>query len=359
MRILFCTHQMRDGGAERVLSLWIKGFVDRGNNVSLVICTRNNQIDYPLPEVVNIFNILPPSKGRIAAFVERVRSLRRIIKKERPDIIITALGPWGLWAFIASLGIKTKIIHTEHNSFERPPETPMPLSVKFYKFYVNKLFDRVTVLTEADKKVIGKRLKNVSVLPNPLSFEPAKSVPPKDNIVVAAGRLDYWHVKGFDILMKAWNLFSPIYPEWRLIVAGSGSSETKDFLCSILSEQALATVGFIGFTPNIEELFKKSSVFVLSSRYEGFGMVLLEAMSQGCACVACDYKGRQKEIIIDESMGYLCDTNSPESICENLCAILNDSEHRKRIQENGIERAKQYSLNAIMNEWDKIITGIK
>ena len=139
MKILFCTHKLSDGGAERVVSLWMKGFSLQGNRVSLVICTENERRDYPLPEETPVYNIFPSHKKRISAFVYRIRKLREIIKNENPDLIITALGPWGLWAFLASLGLKKIVINTEHNAFERPSTAPMTKGMFFYKFWVNKL----------------------------------------------------------------------------------------------------------------------------------------------------------------------------------------------------------------------------
>ena len=359
MRILFCTHKLNDGGAERVVSLWMKGFSLQGNQVSLVICTENDQRDYSLPEETPVYNIFPSHKKRISAFVYRIRKLREIIKNENPDIVITALGPWGLWAYLASLGLKKIVINTEHNAFERPSTAPMTKGMFFYKFWVNKLFKAITVLTQADKEYIGDRLDNVNVLPNPLAFNPATSLPSKQKIVLAAGRLDAWHVKGFDNLMKSWNIVSPKHPDWKLIVAGSGSQESLSFLQGLLSDHAHEKVEFVGFVNDIINLYRQSSIFVLSSRYEGFGMVLIEAMSQGCACISTDYHGRQREIILDEGFGLLCAPDDYIQIAQNLSVMMENEVLRKKVQMASVERSKDYLLERIMEKWNQIIDNIK
>ena len=109
-----------------------------------------------------------------------------------------------------------RVINTEHNSFERPIYAPMPRKIWRAKFIENKRYSAVTVLTEADSRCIGNRLNNVFVLPNPLTYSPLTDIPPKEKIILAAGRFDVWHYKGFDLLIKAWGMIAPKNKEWTL-----------------------------------------------------------------------------------------------------------------------------------------------
>ena len=130
-------------------------------------------------------------------------------------------------------------------------------------------------------------------------------------------------------------------------------------LNKIVSENEISSqVEFLGFREKLLENYKKSSIFVLSSRYEGFGLVLIEAMSQGCACIACDYKGRQREIIRNEMEGMLCSTNNVEEITLALKKLLDDDEYRISLQQNAIKRAKFYSVSNIILLWEKYIESI-
>ena len=124
----------------------------------------------------------------------------------------------------------------------------------------------------------------------------------------------------------------------------------------------------------MESLYKKSEIFVLSSRYEGFGLVLIEAMSQGCALVACDYKGRQREILNPSSAlpegegepnrkieitenGILCEPDNVETLAAGLQKMMEDEDYRKRVLLNVVERSKFYDIEHTMSRWEYLINN--
>lgn len=314
MNILIVCPRLCHGGAERVAVCLANGFVERGHTVRFMTNLFEEQT-YKLDSRVIVVNLVSTTDSKIKKWFSAYKLVHKEVKKSRPDIVIGIMELCSFISKIATLGSGVPIVATEHNSFERPQSAPMSLFERFFKFTVNIIFDHVTVLTEADKNVIGKRLKSVVVMPNPLAIEPTYSVGIKKNTILAAGRVDNWHYKGFDILIKAWSRvvssfkFQVSSEGWRLQIAGVWrSDETIHYLTGLLpdgewteSDGSLKSdiyqVEFLGFVDNMKHLYQQSSIFVLSSRYEAFGLVLIEAMSQGCACVACDYKGRQREII--------------------------------------------------------------
>lgn len=356
MNIVLCTHKLADGGAERVVSMWAKGFVNQGNKVSLILRNSKVRIQYELPEEVKVYFLNANEKGKVTAFFNRIAKLRKLLDDISPDYVITALSPWGLWAYLASIGRKRVVINTEHNTFERPHSAPMTRSLYFYKFIVNKLFPFITVLTQADKDFIGKRLKKVIVLPNPLAFEIPSSVPQKKNIILAVGRVDAWHVKGFDILINAWNMISYHYPDWEMQIIGPGDEKSYSYLKSLTDPSIIdKSIKFLGPSTDMLFHYQEASILVSSSRYEGLGMVIFEAMSQGCACIATDYKGRQKEIIRDESEGIICETDNASILAECIEKMIRDKKYRESVQYKSLERAKYYSLDKIMKIWKSLL----
>lgn len=354
MNIVFCTHKLADGGAERVVSMWAKGFVDQGHKVGIILRDSNARVQYELPEGVTVYFLDAKENGRFSAFINRIVKLRKLLDEINPDYVITALSPWGLWAYLASIGRKRVVINTEHNTFERPASAPMTRTLYFYKYIVNKLFPLVTVLTQADKDFIGKRLKNVIVLPNPLAFEIPADVPLKKNMVLAVGRVDAWHVKGFDVLIKAWNLIGNKFSDWELQIVGPGEQRNVDYLASLIDKK-INNVKFMGQTSNVQEYYQSASILVSSSRYEGLGMVIFEAMSQGCACIAADYKGRQREIIRDASEGIICEADNVMSLADGICKMILDRDYRTAVQRKSLARAQYYSLNHIMSIWNNLL----
>ncbi len=361
MTLFILVYRLTNGGAERVASLWARGFAEKGYNVCLIIGDDKSPITYTVPNNVRILSIASYKKFAAVRYLDRLFKLRRLVKIENPDVIIGILGR-SLWAKIVTFDRKTIIINTEHNSFERPESAVMPKRVWFDKFIVNKIYDRVTVLTQADQDFIGKRLNNTSVLPNPLAFQPCEEsdIKKKQKIVLAAGRLNAWHVKGFDNLIKAWSAIGDEKAGWKLRIIGGGKEKDLNYLKKLASENDVEdTVEFAGFIDNPVSEYQQASVFVLSSRYEGFGMVLIEAMSQGCACVACDFKGRQSEIITNENEGLVCPPDDYVALSQAIEQVVSDDELRYKLQRGAIERSKYYSVENTTKRWEEIIDTMK
>ncbi|SET11580.1 Glycosyltransferase involved in cell wall bisynthesis [Prevotella sp. kh1p2] len=307
-----------------------------------------------------------------------IKYLRKYMKEYKPQVAICILGVTSLIAKIASFGLDIEIISTDHNSFERPVDAPLTKVHYISKFWLNKIYKNVTVLTKADKKYIGKRLKHVTVMPNPLSLDPLsiedrnRPLPnetkivldSKENIILAAGRLDAWFVKGFDLLIKAWGELQERYKsenkilDWKLQIAGKGSEKSLRFLRDICKTcGVIDSVEFLGFQTCMEEIFKKASVFVLSSRYEGFGLVLIEAMSQGCACIAADYRGRQSEIITNSGEGILYEPNNQHTLTNSIEKLIENLNYRKELQVGAILRSKYYTLDKTIDRWETFLNN--
>ena len=378
MNIAIVTVALSHGGAERVGGMLANGFCQQGHTVT-ILTDCNEPIVYEVDEKVSIVDFVGKAPNKLLKWMRAVANIRCCLKSARPDVIIGVMGLCTFVSYVASLGLGIPIIMTEHNSFERPASAPMPLSLKIFKFWINKLYKHITVLTKADKKVIGNRLRNVTVMPNPLLLKPVNDIPQKENVVLAAGRVDAWHVKGFDILLQAWKSLSPTLPRgedsWWLKIAGTGKQESFEYLMSFFEDSdfkcqvsgdgqkiwrsEIYHIEFMGFQKDMESLYKKSDIFVLSSRYEGFGLVLIEAMSQGCACVACDYKGRQREIIQDDNQGICCEPGNVDALAEAMRKMMMDEEYRESVRKKAIERSKYYSIENTMDRWEKLLHNVK
>ena len=145
------------------------------------------------------------------------------------------------------------------------------------------------------------------------------------------------------------------FPNWTLRIAGGGDKTPLEKICDELKiSNRVELLGFV----DLKKQYESASIFVLSSRYEGFGMVLTEAMSQGCACIACDYKGRQREIITNDMQGIICSTDDEVSIANAIRRLIKDEVYRCELQKNAIERSKFYELPNIMNRWYEIFEKI-
>ena len=394
MKIYIVCSRLCVGGAERVGVVLANGFAAHGHEVYLASNTHLD-ISYPIDNAVHLVNIFPQTTNKLRKWIGAVARLRKEIKKHRPDVVIGIEETCSLMAKIAGVGQKTHVICSEHNSFERPPSAPMGRMERFMKYQMTKLYECVTVLTESDRDYIGARLKNAVVMPNPLSLQPVENIPSKKKVILAAGRLDVWHYKGLDILIRAWarvknsskfKVQSSKIEGWRLQIAGKYDYvENYDYLKGLCKEYGVEDfVDFLGFRTDIQELFKQADIFVLSSRYEGFGLVLIEAMSQGCACIACDYKGRQREIIgLSPALsrregegltpspspvergdveifdcGICCEPDNVEALAEGIKRMMEDEVYRREVQRNSIERSKAYSVDRTIQRWESLLNQI-
>lgn len=354
MRITILVHCFSGGGAERVAALWAKGFLDRGYKVSVITYKENRHFEYKLPDEVEYMRIVSNKKSKFSRTIDRMKQLRSIVKSVKPDVVIDVMPDW--WKIISLIGLDCKKISTEHSSFDRPDCS----DIKSRRIYLDKLYDYVTVLTQADKTVIGNKLKHVAVLANPLALQPVGSIPPKENIILAVGRLDAWEIKGFDVLIKAWKHIYQDAPGWILQIAGRGTEENKKRLKRLCIDAGIGDIViFVGHQTDIQSYYSRASVFVLSSRCEGFGLVLIEAMSQGCACVACDYKGRQREIIIQDDEGIICNPGNYQELGNAILSLIKNEKKRRLMAENGLQRSKHYCIENIMEKWEEILKEIQ
>lgn len=358
MKIFIVCSLLGGGGAERVAVMWANGF-SRKNHQVYLIANLLEKIDYAADDQVTLLQLFPKTSNKYMKWSGAVSLLRQYIQTYSPDVIIGVMGACTLVSKLAAVGKDIRIIMTEHNAFERPRYAPFSFTRKIFKFYINRLYDCVTVLTEADKKNIGNRLKKVHVMPNPLAITPYWGTCERKDKILAVGRLNDWFVKGFDLLIEAWGLIAANYPNWRVEIAGTGDNQNIGLLNKLIEENGVTnSVKLVGFQSDVESMYRESSIFVLSSRYEGFGLVLIEAMSQGCACIACDYKGRQREIIKEDEMGIICAPDNVNDLAQAIQKIINDKLCRETLQKNAIKRASQYELMKIMERWEELLKTV-
>lgn len=369
MRITIIVHALTGGGAERVAASWANGLSEVNHEVS-VLSDLRQPVTYMTSEKVKLLqrdcykvksnSFIEKVKAKLLNPIKAFRQYYRIMRYEKPDVLVSTLYLFPFMLVMASLlsGRKVPIIMTDHNAYERPKGVKMPWKQKAHKYIYNRYFDLVTVLTRRDKEILTKTgFKRVEVLYNPLFLKPVENVPKKEKIVLACGRGEAWHMKGFDVLLKAWGLISPGHKDWKLRIVGRMADKTKEWLKSLSGESA-ERVEFKSYTNEIVKEYTEAAIFVLSSRYEGWGLVLVEAMSQGCACVACDYKGRQAEIIEDGVNGLLCEPENVEELAKKIELLISDKSLREKLQTTAPESVEKFNELDTAKHFEKLIERI-
>lgn len=361
-------HALTGGGAERVAVSWANGLADLGHDVK-ILSTTDGQTYYTNNNIRIIERkvLLKGSSKLWAKIIRKVCTpvirffqLYEIIRQEKPNVVLNVLYSDSYPLLFARFLSKYKfpIIMTDHNAYERPKEAKFKLSQWKNKFIDNRLFDLITVLTKRDKDILEKvGINHVEVLHNPLFLKPSEQIPEKRNIILVVGRLDAWYVKGFDILLKAWDNISDDYPDWKVVIVGKGTDDVIKELHGYITHN-INSVEFKPYTSDIKDEYQQAAIFVLSSRYEGWGLVAVEAMSQGCATIACDFKGRQTEFITDQVDGLLCEPDNIELLSTQLKRLMEDKSLRDKLGEEARKTVTKYSEDKVAKRLEKIIYSL-
>ena len=229
----------------------------------------------------------------------------------------------------------------------------LKLNRKKYLKTVEKKADAIVTLTKGDAQE-WKNAKRVIIIPN-FSIMPISNLSNcESKRVIAIGRLE-WQ-KGYDKLIDIWKLVSPTHSDWQLDIYGEGSLEAD--LKKRINEAGLINVTIHPFTHNISQEYAKSSIQVLTSRFEGFSLVLLEAMRHGLPCVTFDCPFGPKELIDDNKCGYVIENDNINQFAERLNYLIDNQQVRKRFAKEALMKSRKYNVDNIMNLWKELFNSL-
>jgi glycosyltransferase involved in cell wall biosynthesis len=172
--------------------------------------------------------------------------------------------------------------------------------------------------------------------------------------VIAVGR--YTYQKGFDLLIQAWKLVNMRYPDWVLNIYGPGNRE--DYQQMVEDLQLSEVLHCNEASPDIYARYAEHSIFVLSSRYEGFGLVIAEAMATGLPAVSFRCPCGPEDIITDHEDGLLVENGNIEALAEAICYMIEHPEERLQMAGNALLSVQRYREDAIMQQWINLFEAI-
>lgn len=217
-----------------------------------------------------------------------------------------------------------------------------------------KRYDKFIVLTHEDKVYWGE-LNNIAVIPNANSFESSEQAKLINKQVIAIGRYDYQ--KGFDELIHIWKVISSHSPDWKLKIYGHGPLKPA-FERLIDSLDLQDSVFLMPPTKDIQQAYLDSSILVMTSRYEGLPMVLLEGQVCGLPMVSYACKCGPKDIITDGENGFLIEEGDRKQFAEKLMLLINDANLRERMGMAAKENSSKYAEDKIMHMWIKLFNEV-
>ena len=359
-KILMMVSSMNSGGAERVASILANAWVSRGDQVTLMpTFSGRGECFYKMSPDVCLVYLADLVSSRIRTLgnrFARLCALRRFIASERPDVVISFLPEVNVAAVIASIGLGIPVI-----ACERSDPFAMPIS-RFWKLVCRMTYPLADVLLVQTQAVSAKYatsgwpLRRVRVIPNPVTQQMldiqynADDGPSKR--LLSIGRLD--EGKQFGVLIKAFALIAKSHLGWTLRIVGEGPLQTA-LQQQIIDLGLIGRVELVGRSPAIIEELANAHAFALTSKYEGFPNVLLEAMAVGLPCVTFDCPSGPREISLDGQVALLVPLNDEHAFCLALGKLMADSGLRESLGTRArISVRERFALEKVLAQWDSM-----
>lgn len=354
-KIMFVTLSLSDGGAERVVSVLSSALAEKGHEVDVVLYGRKT-VEYPVSDLVNINVIDNTSSGRIKSLLGKIRWIRNIIKRKKPDFVFAFLAQPTIHTYFASLFLQTKFVATIRNN---PKLYPTQKLLRLLCNFVTKKADIIMLQTEKQREFLGKKsLSKVITVHNPVKAEILTSeyeYGEEVKTIATFGRLNLQ--KNHKLLIDAFNIVCAKNKNLVLKIFGDGEEKVnlKNYIAELHLEEKVL---LMGRTENVIEEMKNIDMFILSSDYEGSPNALIEAMGMGVPCISTDCPTGPADLISDLKNGLLVPCNDEIRLSEAILQLCSDYNLRKKIGTNARETITDYySKDAVVKSLSEQLLG--
>ncbi|MGC2064386.1 MAG: glycosyltransferase [Thermodesulfovibrionales bacterium] len=375
--LMIVIHGLQGGGAERVLVNLLKGLSRTEFSITLVL--YEGICEYPLPENVQLRVLgIPAGRNLLslgAGFLRKILALSGLIRAERPDIVFSLLSSTNAAAILAAklAGTGARVLVSEHTcpSVNLANERFGNITARVITLLYPRA-NRIIAVSQGIKddliKYFGAGGDAITVVYNPFDLDEIRklgrekvdhpwfiqSVRQDIPLIISAGRLT--RQKGYSFLLRAFVRVKKSAPS-RLVILGEG--EDRASLEKLASDLGIAAdVSFPGFQENPFAYMAGATVFTLSSLYEGFGNVLVEAMALGIPVVSTSCPSGPDEIILEGRNGLLVPPGDEDALAAAILRVLSDSELRGILSDGGRERAESFAVSRISDEYSRIFKQI-
>ena len=346
----FSANFENSGGTERVTSIIANELVKLGYDITIISCIGGKKSFFKLDERIKLDNLYD-SCGGLKFNLTASYKLRKKLKEYDFDYVIDIDTIHSFFSIPATIGLKIKVISWEHFNFYN---TMNIRRRKWGRILASKFASRLITLTNEDKEAFLKNLKiraKIDYIYNPTPYPNEEKNRCKEKIAIAVGRLV--EIKGFDKLLDIWKEIEEKGSDWQLYIIGSG--EDKEKLLEQKEDLKLKNVVFVENTKNIKEYYEKASIYLMTSRFEGLPMTLIEAQSFGLPIISYDIKTGPKDVINNEEDGYLIENDNKELFMEKFLELSQDREKIKEFSQKSYENSKRFKLGSIIEKWVEIL----
>ncbi|MCL1947130.1 MAG: glycosyltransferase family 4 protein [Chitinivibrionia bacterium] len=342
------------GGIERVVCNFSENLIEFGGYDVIIISVNSNEglPTYNLSSKVKLIHLgIKKSKSllkRCFSYIGAVKNICEICRKNYVDIIIgTAAGLNIILYFVKKKNLIK--IACEHSNYDY-----LAFYASLVRRFVYTKLNAVVLLTQKDAENYNF-CKNATVIPNTF-FSHTKSFSDlQNNVVMSAGR--FHKVKGFDLLIESVSLIKDKCADWKFKIFGDGD-EKENLVKMVVQKNLENIIEIMPATKNIEKEYCKSSIYVLSSRHEPFGLVLLEAKSCGLPIVSFDCPNGPAEIIRDGIDGILVKNGDVEALSQAILKLIENPRLRRQYGQEAIKDVERFSPKRVFEMWEKLFADL-
>ncbi|WP_311516627.1 glycosyltransferase family 4 protein [uncultured Anaerococcus sp.] len=349
MKIAFYINAIHEGGAERVMVNLANDFVNRGDEIILITSFKDNW-EYPYSDKIKryVLEENPASFSKIKRNINRVKELRKILKNERPDCLVSFMAEPNYRAIVASLGLDNKILISVRND---PEKEYSGIIERFLGKNLLPLADGCVFQTKEAQEWFPKKLQRKSkIIYNTVKddfFNIQRNV--EENTVVTCGRLE--EQKNHKMLIDAFELVVKKCKDAKLFIYGEGSLRNE--LQNIIDEKELSNnIKLCGNSKDIPGVLRSADVFVLSSDYEGMPNALMEALAAGVPSISTDCPCGGPRMLIDNyKNGILTTPGNHEELGKALLQIIGNLSLKNKFSIESKNKAEVYRSSTISDMW--------
>lgn len=377
-KIVICTPAIYSaGGVERVVVVKANYFAEHlGYDVTIIVTEgKGRDCFFPVSDKVRIINYglnfeelwRLPFVRKVVTYLCKQRRFNEMLKADlmqiRPDITISTLRrEINFLTEINDGSLKIGELHVNRANYrDLDAKHSNPVLQFLGRMWMNSLLrhlkrlDKMVVLTDSALND-WPELSNVVKIPDALPFKIEGKSELSAKRVLSIGR--YAYDKGNDLLLQAWAIIEKQYPDWTLEVYGNGNKEPyqKQMVELGVDQQRCHLFGPVA---DVKKEYFSCSVFVLPSRFEGFGLVIIEAMACGVPVVAFDCENGPRSIITDGENGFLISPFDISLFAEKVMLLMKDHELRFRMGANAQKTASQYEIDRIGQQWKRLFEELK
>lgn len=348
MKLTFVTSTLHAGGAERVISLLANSFCQKGYEVEIV-CINKHLVFYPIDEKVKVW--FAEDEVKSLSILKKMMWLRKHINSEKPDVVIAFMLEVYCVTLASLIGVSVPVI-----SSERIDPHFFGRAKGLLRWLLLRGTTHLVVQTVRIKDFYSAKLQSrTTIIPNPVTDKVFSLTPTlKQKRIIAVGRLAYQ--KNYPMMFRAFAKVHHDFPDWQLVVYGNGPQ--KDEIRGVI--ERLGMEGHIilaGKSDHVVEEMNKSSLFVMSSDYEGMSNALLEAICVGLPVISTDVSGA-RDLITEGVNGYIVPVGNERALTLALSSMLSSPEKMDEMGRQSKALAPRFREEQIVGQWEELIKKV-